>query len=97
MLAISLLATILAATLATAIAPRYGRWDGALISAAAFVLVAAIAGAALPAIDEVPDGFPAGVLWNFRLASIGASAIFWCALGLSFGAMADRWVKRRPG
>jgi hypothetical protein len=96
MLATSLLAMIFAATLATAIAARYGRWDGALISAAAFVLVAAIAGAALPAIDEVPDGFPAGVLWNFRLASIGTRAIFWCALGLSFGAMAEGWLKRRP-
>jgi hypothetical protein len=97
MLAISLLAMIFAATLAAALAARFGPWPGVLISGAVFVLMGASAGAALPAVDEVPDGFPAGVLWNFRLASIGARAIFWCALGLSFGAMAEKWLKRRPG
>jgi hypothetical protein len=96
MLAISLLAMIFAATLAAALAARFGPWHGALTTAAVFVLMVASAGAALPAIDEVPNGFPAGVLWNFRLASIGARGIFWCALGLSFGAMAEKWLKRRP-
>jgi hypothetical protein len=97
MLAISLLAMIFAATLAASLSARFGPWRGVLISGAVFVLMGASAVAALPAVDEVPDGFPAGVLWNFRLASIGARAIFWCALGLGFGAMAEKWLKRRPG
>ncbi len=96
MLAICLLAMILAATLAPVLAARFGPWNGTLISAAIFSLIAAIAGAALPSVDEVPAGFPASVLWNFRVASLGARSIFWCALGLSFGAMAEKWLKRRP-
>jgi predicted cobalt transporter CbtA len=96
MVAVSLLAMILATTSAPALAARFGPWNGALISAAVFFLTAAIAGAALPTVDEVPAGFPASVLWNFRVASLGARAIFWCALGLSFGAMAEKWLKRRP-
>jgi predicted cobalt transporter CbtA len=70
--------------------------SGALLSAAVFFLMAAIAGAALPHVDEVPAGFPAGVLWNFRVASLGARAILWCSLGLSFGAMAEKWLKGSP-
>ena len=96
MLAISLLAMILATTLAPVLALRFGPWNGALISAAVFFLTAAIAGAALPPVDEVPAGFPASVLCSFRVASLGARAIFWCALGLSFGALAEKCLKRRP-
>jgi predicted cobalt transporter CbtA len=93
MLAISFLSMLLAATLARPLAAWLGPWNGALLSAAVFILVAGTAGAALPPVDEVPAGFPASALWNFRLASLGARAIFWAALGLAFGAMADHWLK----
>ncbi len=92
MLAISLLAMILAATLALAFSARLGSWNGALISAAAFVGVAGLAALALPPVDEVPVNFPASVLWNFRLASIGARAVLWAALGLTFGGMTQFWL-----
>jgi hypothetical protein len=48
---------------------------------------------ALPPVDEVPVNFPASVLWNFRLASIGARAVLWAALGLAFGAMTQIWFR----
>jgi len=92
MLAISLLAMILAATLA--LAARLGPWNGALVSAAVFVAAAGLAALALPPVDEVPVNFPASVLWNFRLASIGARAVLWTALGLTFGAMTQIWLRR---
>jgi Probable cobalt transporter subunit (CbtA) len=93
MLAISLLAMILAATLALVLSVRLGAWNGALVSAAVFVAVAALAALALPPVDEVPVNFPAGVLWNFRLASIGARALLWAALGLTFGGMTQNWLR----
>ena len=93
MLAISLLAMILAATIAPSFAVRLGSWNGALVSAAVFVAVAGIAGLALPPVDEVPVNFPASVLWNFRLASIGARAVLWAALGLAFGGMTQIWLR----
>ena len=62
-----------------------------LVSAAVFVAVAGLAALALPPVDEVPVNFPASVLWNFRLASIGARAVLWAALGLIFGAMTQIW------
>ena len=44
----------------------------------------------LPAVSEVPDQFPAALLWNFRIASAGAQLIMWAALGLLFGALTQR-------
>lgn len=35
-------------------------------------------------------GFPADDLYAFRLYSIGAQAILWATIGLSFGAAANR-------
>ena len=93
MLAISLLAMILAATLAPVLSARLGAWNGALVSAAVFVAVAGLAALALPPVDEVPVNFPASVLWNFRLASIGARALLWAALGLAFGGMTQSWLR----
>lgn len=95
MLAISLLAMVLAATLAPPLAARLGAFNGALISAAVFILVAGGAALALPSIDEVPQGFPASVLWDFRLASLGARAVLWGVLGISFAAMAQNWLNSR--
>lgn len=89
LLAISLLAMILAATLAPLLITRLGAFDGALVAAAVFIAVAASAAIALPSVDEVPASFPASVLWNFRIASLGARAVFWGALGLAFGGMAQ--------
>jgi hypothetical protein len=93
LLAISFLAMILAAMLALPLAARLGAWNGTLIAAAVFVVMAGIASLAMPPVDEVPAGFPANVLWNFRLASIGARAVLWGSLGLGFGGMTQIWLQ----
>ena len=93
LLAISFLAMILAAMLAPPLVARLGAWNGTLIAAAVFVVVAGIASLAMPPVDEVPAGFPANVLWNFRLASIGARAVLWGSLGLGFGGMTQIWLQ----
>ncbi|GAA2221015.1 CbtA family protein [Micromonospora olivasterospora] len=46
-------------------------------------------------ITEVPDGFPALVLWKFRLASLGTQLVTWTTLGLLFGALTERSLRTR--
>jgi hypothetical protein len=43
----------------------------------------------------VYPGFPADVLFNFRLYSVAAQAVLWSALGLVFAPMADRLLGGR--
>lgn len=88
MLAISLLAVILAGTMAPVLSARLGRFNGLVLSAFIFIFAAGGAALALPPIDEVPPGFPASALWYFRLASLGARAVLWSVLGLAFGFLA---------
>ena len=45
---------------------------------------------------SLPEGFPADILWRFRLASIGTEACVWTVVGLGFGALADRLLLPRP-
>jgi hypothetical protein len=40
-------------------------------------------------------GFPADLLFNFRLYSIGAQLVLWTAIGLLFGPMAERLLEPR--
>lgn len=61
-----------------------GQWRQATAGTAAFLLVTGIAYALLPTFDEVPDDFPATLLWDFRISSLGTQAILWTVLGLTF-------------
>ncbi len=90
MIAISLAAMIAASKLRLLLLARVGAWDAVLLSGAFYLVTVFLAGLALPAINEVPDGFPAVVLWQFRIASIGAQLIMWTSIGLLFGAVAER-------
>jgi predicted cobalt transporter CbtA len=73
---------------------RIGALDGWLAGFAAYVVLIGILQALLPAIDEVPSAFPASLLWQFRIASIGAQLILWLALGILFGRLADARLHR---
>jgi predicted cobalt transporter CbtA len=90
MIAISLAAMIGSASLKRLFVPRFGEWNANLMVAACYIVVVVVAGLVLPIVNEVPDGFPAAVLWNFRVASIGAQFIMWVTLGLLFGALTQR-------
>jgi predicted cobalt transporter CbtA len=97
MIAISIAAMIAALAIKRPIAARFGNWNATLIVAAVYLVLVAIAGQILPPINEVPEGFPAPVLWNFRLASIGAQLIMWATLGLLFGTLTQRsWARSSP-
>jgi predicted cobalt transporter CbtA len=90
MIAISLAAMIAAWMLRNRLASQYSGWNASLIAVAAYLVVVVVVGLALPTVNEVPEGFPAVVLWQFRMASLGAQTIMWTIIGLGFGALMER-------
>src|SRR5215217_5083116 len=50
---------------------------------------------ALPAAPD-PGEFPSGLLWNFRLSSLGTQLVFWTGLGVGFGLLCERANRREP-
>jgi hypothetical protein len=90
MIAISLLAALAAGRIRRTAQPRLGGWNAALAAVGAYIAVIAIAQLLLPPVHEVPAGFPADVLYRFRLASLGTNLTLWATIGLGFGAVAQR-------
>lgn len=88
MVLVGLAATAIAiATARQVTAGPWARWAAAV---AAFLVPVVAAWALLPAVDEVPEGFPAPLLWDFRLASLGTQLVFWAAFGALFGWAGER-------
>jgi hypothetical protein len=71
------------------LARRLGGWNATLSAAAGYLVVVSVAQLLLPAVNEVPDGFPAELLWQFRMVSLGMQMIMWTAIGLLFGGLAE--------
>ena len=73
-------------------------WRQAVAGAAGFLVVVAVGYLLLPTVDEVPGTFPASLLWNFRIASLGTQVVLWTTLGLAFAALlgARRAADRQP-
>ncbi|WP_193763495.1 CbtA family protein, partial [Mycobacterium avium] len=93
--------------LARRLEARLGPWNARLLSAAAY-LVAIVAVAVLaPSVDETPaplrdaagaivyPGFPADVLYEFRLVSLTAQLVLWTGIGLVFAAVSGRLLGAR--
>lgn len=97
MIALSLVTMMAAGKLRLAVLDRLGEWNAALVAGAFYLAMVVVAGLLLPGIDEVPAQFPAVVLWQFRIASLGAQLIMWTSIGLAFGALAERLlITSRP-
>lgn len=92
MIFICLLAAVAAARLRGQLLERLGGWNAALLAVGLFLGAVAAAELMLPAVHETPKGFPADVLYRFRLASLGISATLWTGIGLGFGAAAQRLI-----
>lgn len=96
MLGLSVAGMVLAGMLRKRLLARHGEWTAALAAISFYLVAMIIAGSILPAINEVPEAFPAVVLWRFRVASFGMQLIMWTTLGLVFGALTERaWTQRR--
>lgn len=92
MIAISIAVSVFSLKVRGALAARLGVWNASIAALVLFVVVIALAQAALPAINEVPAAFPAVLLWKFRTVAIGMQAILWTTIGLLFGVFAERLV-----
>ncbi|MER7953035.1 CbtA family protein [Streptomyces sp. NPDC096079] len=96
MILLSVLLGLAALIAGRKLAPRLGNWNATLAAAAGFVVVTAIAFAVLPGNeDAVAAGFPAGLLWEFRLASLAIQAVLWAVFGVVFGVLAQKALAPR--
>ncbi len=81
---------------------KLGVWNATLAAAGAYIAASAIVMLVLPTIDETPgplldeagnivfEGFPADLLYDFRLFSFGNQLVIYATIGLVFGAMAAK-------
>lgn len=50
----------------------------------------------LPANDDaVKPGFPAALLWEFRIASLAVQLVLWAVFAIVFGVLAQRLLAAR--
>ncbi|MBS0231963.1 MAG: CbtA family protein [Proteobacteria bacterium] len=90
MIVFSLAALAIAISAGRQFVASYGTWNAILIGAGVYIVLTSIAGYMLPPINEVPDGFPADLLWKFRIVSAGIQGILWTIIALVFGASLER-------
>ena len=92
-LVVGLLAATLAAQAAATLRAR-GATTAPRQLAAAAVLAAGLALPFLLPADSDPLDVPAGLLWTFRLLSVGAAALLWGGLAVSYGLLEERTLRR---
>ncbi|MEU6441603.1 CbtA family protein [Streptomyces sp. NPDC047046] len=98
MMLLSVLLALATVIIGKRLAPTLGNWWATVVALAGFAVVIGLAYAFLPSINEVGHDFPATLLWQFRVASIGIQLTLWTGFGLLFGELAQRLLapaKRR--
>jgi predicted cobalt transporter CbtA len=95
MLAMSIAAAVLAVTIGRRLLAAHGLWTAALTAGTAYIVIIVAVQLLLPDINEVPDEFPAVVLWRFRMAALGMQLVMWTTLGLLFGWLTERSLRSR--
>ena len=93
--------------LARRLADRFGAWNSWLLAAGAYLVAVVVVMVLLPTVDETPEplrdtsgaiiypGFPADVLYEFRLLSLGTQLLLWVTIGLVFATLAGRLLGER--
>jgi Probable cobalt transporter subunit (CbtA) len=88
-------------------APKLGTWNATVAAGAAYVVAIAVVFLILPTIDETPgplvddagvivyEGFPADVLYEFRLFSLGTQVVIYTTIALVFAALVSRLLGER--
>jgi hypothetical protein len=95
MLVISIGAMISAVLTGRSLVRKHGLWTASLAGGALFIAIVVVAQLVLPDVQEVPDQFPAIVLWRFRIANLGMQATLWATMGLLFGYLTERSFQAR--
>ncbi|WP_420036860.1 CbtA family protein [Streptomyces sp. cg28] len=96
MMVLSVLLAVAATILGKQLAPRLGTWWATVVAVLAFAAVVGLAFQFLPVINEVPEHFPAAVLWRFRLSALAIQITLWTGFGLLFGELAERLLNPKP-
>lgn len=94
MIVVSVVLAIGATLLGRRLAVRWGAWNATQAAVGTYLVAVGIVAHLLPTVDETPADFPATVLYDFRLASIGAQLALWATIGLVLGALVDRRSQR---
>jgi predicted cobalt transporter CbtA len=94
MLAISIIAAVTATLVGRRLARRWDPWYATLSVVVGYLLVTLTAVALLPSYSEVPAGFPATVLYEFRVASLITQLTLWATLGVALGELLHRLQHR---
>ncbi|MBB5925762.1 CbtA family protein [Streptomyces echinatus] len=96
MMLLSVLLAVGATILGKRLAPGLGNWWATVVAVAAFAVVVGLAYEFLPVVNEVPQDFPAALLWRFRLSALAIQSVLWGGFGLAFGELAERLLNPRP-
>jgi predicted cobalt transporter CbtA len=103
----SVVLAVAAVWLARTLANGLGGWNAALLAAGFYVVVIALVLFLLPTVEETPGpmrdpsgaiiypGFPADVLYEFRVLSVSTQLVLWAAIGLVFATLAGRLLGER--
>jgi hypothetical protein len=97
MIVISIGAMISAVLTGRSLLRKHGLWTASLAGGALFIAIVVVAQLVLPDVQEVPEQFPAVVLWRFRIANLGMQATLWGSMGLLFGYLTERSLQVRSG
>lgn len=92
--AVSVLGVLAAVAVARWAARRWSGVPGTIAGATAYVVVVAVAALAFPKVDEL-GGFPASILWDFRISSLLTLLAMWAVIGAALTALVDRTWRRQ--
>jgi hypothetical protein len=90
MLVLSIALTVGAWIVRSQLVPSLGSWNATVAAVVGYVTVLLVLSLLMPTVNETPEGFPAAVMWDFRVSSLGIHAVLWASIGLVFGALVDR-------
>lgn len=105
----SVVLAIGAVWLARRLAARFGAWNARLLAGGAYLVAVVVVAVLLPSVDETPEplrdaagtiiypGFPADVLYEFRLLSLATQLVLWAGIGLVFATISGRLLGERTG
>lgn len=90
LVAISLIAAVTSVLVGRRLAGRLGSWAAGVAVTGAYLVVMVVVAVLLPGYDEVPAGFPATVLYDFRIASLLTQLTLWSVLGVVLATFVGR-------
>ncbi|MDQ1214313.1 CbtA family protein [Pantoea anthophila] len=90
MMLLSIGIVISATWLSRQLTPRLGSGNALMWAVLFGIALMLVVCALMPTVNEVPDHFPADLLWNFRMSSFGTHLVLWGVIGVAFGALAER-------